>query len=42
MKISELLSKETIKLNLKANNKQDVIDQLVDVLDKAGRLENKE
>lgn len=42
MRISELLSKETIKLNLKADKKQDVIDQLVDVLYNAGRLKDKE
>lgn len=41
MRISELLSKETIKLDLKADKKQDVIDQLVDVLNNAGRLKDK-
>ncbi|MPQ42733.1 PTS fructose transporter subunit IIABC [Clostridium tarantellae] len=42
MKISDLLSKKTIKLNLKANDKQQVIDELVDVLYDAGKLNNKE
>ncbi|WP_456277751.1 PTS fructose transporter subunit IIABC [Bacillus sp. AK128] len=38
MKITELLKKETIVLDLKATSKQDVIDELVDVLSTAGRL----
>ncbi|MGL5243990.1 MAG: fructose PTS transporter subunit IIA, partial [Sarcina sp.] len=42
MKISDLLSKKTIKLNLKANDKQQVIDELVDVLYDANKLNNKE
>ena len=42
MKIAELLGKDTIKLNLKANSKMEVLDQLVDVLYDAGRLNNKE
>lgn len=42
MKIAELLGKDTIKLNLKANSKMEVLDQLVDVLYDAGRLNDKE
>ena len=42
MKIAELLGKDIIKLNLKANSKMEVLDQLVDVLYDAGRLNDKE
>ena len=42
MKIAELLGKDTIKLNLKANSKMEVLDQLVVVLYDAGRLNDKE
>ena len=42
MKIAELLGKDTIKLNLKANSKMEVLDQLVDVLYDAGRLNDRE
>lgn len=42
MKIAELLGKDTIKLNLKANSKMEVLDQLVDVLYDAGRLNDKQ
>lgn len=38
MKITEILTKETIHLNLAGPSKLDVIDQLVDVLDRAGKL----
>ncbi len=41
MKICDLLSLKTIKLDLKANTKADVIDELVDVLDGAGKLSDK-
>lgn len=41
MKISQLLSLDTIKLNLSACNKTEVIDQLVDVLWNAGKLNDK-
>lgn len=41
MKISQLLSLDTIKLNLAASNKNEVIDQLVDVLWDAGKLTDK-
>ena len=42
MKIAELLGKDTIKLNLKANSKMEVLDQIVDDLYDAGRLNDKE
>lgn len=41
MKISQLLSLNTIKLNLVATNKDEVINQLVDVLWDAGKLNDK-
>lgn len=41
MKIAELLGKDTIKLDLKAASKMEVLDQLVDVLYDAGRLNDK-
>ena len=41
MKISQLLSIDTIKLNLVATNKDEVINQLVDVLWNAGKLNDK-
>lgn len=41
MKISELLCKETINLNLKGNNKEEVINNLVDILADAGKVNNK-
>ena len=41
MKISQLLSLDTIKLDLAASNKNEVIDQLVDVLWNAGKLTDK-
>lgn len=42
MKITELLKKETIILDLKSNSKPEVIDELVNKLNDAGRLNNKE
>ncbi|MFE8702709.1 fructose-specific PTS transporter subunit EIIC [Cytobacillus sp. FJAT-54145] len=42
MKITELLTKETIHLDLKSQNKSTVIDELVNVLDKAGKLSDSE
>lgn len=42
MKISQLLSIDTIKLNLKAETKSEVINELVDVLYKADKLNDKE
>ncbi|WP_391559618.1 fructose-specific PTS transporter subunit EIIC [Robertmurraya sp.] len=40
MKITEILTKETIHLNLSGSTKSEAIDQLVDVLDRAGKLED--
>ncbi|WP_077324281.1 PTS fructose transporter subunit IIABC [Virgibacillus siamensis] len=42
MKITELLSKETIILDLHADSKQEVLDALADQLDQAGKLEDKQ
>lgn len=42
MKITELLKKDTIIVDLKSNSKLDVIDELVNKLDEGGRLNNKE
>lgn len=42
MKITELLSKDTIILNLKSATKADVIDELINKLNKAGKLNDKE
>ncbi|MEW9053134.1 MAG: fructose-specific PTS transporter subunit EIIC [Neobacillus sp.] len=41
MRITELLTKETINLSLKSNQKSDVIEELVTVLDSAGKLTNR-
>ena len=42
MKITELLKKNTIILDLKSNSKAEVIDELVNKLDSAGMLNDKE
>ncbi|MGG1574051.1 PTS fructose transporter subunit IIABC [Fictibacillus sp. NRS-1165] len=42
MKITELITKETIKLHLESKKKADVIDELVQKLDEAGKLNSKE
>jgi PTS system fructose-specific IIC component len=42
MKITELLTKDTIILDLQAQAKETVIDELVDKLHSAGKLNNKE
>ncbi|MBV4425074.1 PTS fructose transporter subunit IIABC [Clostridium tyrobutyricum] len=42
MKITELLQRNTIKLNLESNTKSDVIEELVDILNSAGKLNDKE
>lgn len=42
MKITELLRKDTIKLRLDSTTKADVIDELVNILDKAGKLNDRE
>lgn len=41
MKITELLSKNTILLNIKGNQKEETIDQLVDVLFNAGKISDR-
>ncbi|WP_059104576.1 PTS fructose transporter subunit IIABC [Shouchella shacheensis] len=41
MKISDLLKKETMILDLSSTTKEAVIDELIDQLDRAGRLEDK-
>lgn len=38
MRITELLTKETIAMDLSANDKNGVIDELVNQLDKANKL----
>jgi fructose PTS system EIIBC or EIIC component len=42
VRITELLTKDTITLDLQSKNKENVIPELVDILDKAGRLNDKE
>lgn len=42
MKITELLKKDTIILDLQSSSKADVIDELVTKLNEAGRLESRE
>ncbi len=37
MKITDLLKKDTMILNLSSSNKQEVIEELVNKLDEAGR-----
>lgn len=41
MKITELLSKNTILLNIEGNRKEETIDQLVDVLFNAGKISDR-
>ncbi|MDP4086387.1 MAG: fructose-specific PTS transporter subunit EIIC [Bacillota bacterium] len=41
MKITELLTKDTIQLNLKGSKKEEAIDQLVDVLVNAGKVSSR-
>jgi PTS system fructose-specific IIC component len=41
MKITELLSKNTILLNIEGNEKEATINQLVDVLFKAGKISDR-
>ncbi|WRP05852.1 fructose-specific PTS transporter subunit EIIC [Rossellomorea aquimaris] len=40
MRITELLTKDTIQLNISSTSKKGVIDELVSVLDKSGNLED--
>jgi fructose PTS system EIIBC or EIIC component len=42
MKITDLLTRDTIILNLEARSKESVIDELIEQLDAAGKLNNKE
>ncbi|MEC1604918.1 PTS fructose transporter subunit IIABC [Bacillus halotolerans] len=42
MKITELLTKHTIKLNIESKEKENVIDEMVSVLDKAGKLNDRQ
>ena len=42
MKITDLLTKETIDLNVKASNKQNVIEQAVELMEQHGNINNKE
>ncbi|RWZ54959.1 PTS fructose transporter subunit IIA [Halobacillus fulvus] len=42
MKITDLLTKDTILLEMKANSKPEAIDELVGHLDKAGKLNNRD
>ncbi len=42
MKITDLLKKDTILLELTSRTKEPVIDELTDLLDRAGRLKNKQ
>lgn len=41
MKITDLLTKETVTLQLRSSNKSDVIKELIDSLDRAGKLADK-
>lgn len=41
MRIVDLISKNSIELNLNSNNKPDVIDELVDLVHKSGNLNDK-
>ncbi|TCI54079.1 PTS fructose transporter subunit IIA [Exiguobacterium sp. SH1S21] len=41
MNITDLLKKDTIQLNLRSRSKADVIEELVDVLDRAGKLSDR-
>ncbi|KYD04922.1 PTS fructose transporter subunit IIABC [Bacillus atrophaeus] len=41
MKITELLTKHTIKLNIESKEKENVIDEMVTVLDQAGKLNDR-
>ncbi|WP_122640507.1 PTS fructose transporter subunit IIABC [Romboutsia sp. Marseille-P6047] len=42
MKITDLIDKKSINLNLKSSNKPDVIDELVELMDDSGNLNNKD
>ena len=40
MKITDLLTKESIDLNVKASNKKDVIEQAVELMEQNGNIDN--
>ncbi len=42
MRITDLLSKNSISLDLQANNKMAAIDELVDLVNASGNLSDKE
>ena len=42
MKITDLLDEKSIKLNAVAHNKQDVLDQVINLIDKTGNITDKE
>ncbi len=42
MEILDLLGKNTMVMDLKGSTKEEVIDELIEVLDKAGKLNDKE
>ena len=42
MKITELLTKETVLLSIEGNGKHTVINELIDLLDRAGKLSDRE
>ncbi|WP_404431724.1 fructose-specific PTS transporter subunit EIIC [Sutcliffiella horikoshii] len=42
MKITDLLTKDTVTLQLRSSNKSDVIKELIDSLDRAGKLADKQ
>ena len=41
MKITDLLTKESIDLNVKASNKKDVIEKAVDLMQHNGNIKDK-
>ena len=42
MKITDLLDEESIELNASAHNKKDVLDQIINLIDKTGNITDKE
>ncbi|MGL5346846.1 MAG: PTS sugar transporter subunit IIA, partial [Peptostreptococcaceae bacterium] len=42
MRITDLINKKSINLNLSSNNKMSVIDEMVDLVNNSGNLNNKE
>ena len=41
MKITDLLAKESIDLNVKASSKKDVIEQAVELMEQSGNINKK-